>query len=138
MKYVLSAGVIPVRHTPEGWRFLLLRAYRNWDFPKGMVEGPEDPLVAARREAAEEADLHDLVFPWGDQYAETQPYSRPKKVARYYLAQTETEAIVLPVNPDLGRPEHHEGRWVDADEAVALLPDRLQSVFDWARGVLRV
>ncbi len=30
---LISAGVIPARKTPEGWKLLILRAYRNWDFP---------------------------------------------------------------------------------------------------------
>jgi 8-oxo-dGTP pyrophosphatase MutT (NUDIX family) len=34
----LSAGVVVVRQTADGWRFLLLRAFSHWDFPKGMVE----------------------------------------------------------------------------------------------------
>ena len=34
----LSAGVVVVRETSDGWRFLLLRAFNHWDFPKGMVE----------------------------------------------------------------------------------------------------
>ena len=34
----LSAGVVVVRRFPEGWRCLVLRAYRNWHFPKGLVE----------------------------------------------------------------------------------------------------
>ena len=40
-----SAGVIVVRRTPEGPRFLLLRSYRYWDFPKGQVETGETPLA---------------------------------------------------------------------------------------------
>lgn len=135
---IVSAGVIPVRRTPGGWRFLILRVYRNWDFPKGLVEPGEDPLATARREAAEEACLTDLAFHWGDASWATAPYSRGKKIARYYLAETSIEAIVLPVNPELGHPEHHEGRWVDADTAAGLLPERLQDVFDRARGVLGV
>ena len=34
----LSAGVAIVREGAFGWLLLMLRAYRNWDFPKGMVE----------------------------------------------------------------------------------------------------
>ena len=45
-----SAGVIPVRRDPEGWRVLVLRCYGNWDFPKGMVEDGETPFAAALRE----------------------------------------------------------------------------------------
>jgi 8-oxo-dGTP pyrophosphatase MutT (NUDIX family) len=127
----LSAGAVVVRETPDGARFLLLRAYRNWDFPKGLVEAGEEPLAAALREAAEEADLRDLEFPWGKAYCETEPYGA-NKVARYYLARTRTEHISLPVNPELGRPEHHEYRWVDLGEALELTPPRLHAVLAWA------
>jgi len=135
---LLSAGVVPVRRTPEGWRFLILRVYRNWDFPKGLVDDGEDPVATALREAREEAALDDLALHWGEAHAETPPYSRPKKVARYYLAETGIATVTLPVNPELGHPEHHEGRLVDADGAAALLPARLQPVLVWARGVLGV
>ena len=83
----VSAGIIPVRRTEAGWRVLVLRAYRNWDFPKGLIEPGEEPLAAARREAAEEADLGDLSFPFGTAYIDTAPYSGGK-TARYYLAET--------------------------------------------------
>ncbi|HXV31167.1 MAG TPA: NUDIX domain-containing protein [Sinorhizobium sp.] len=55
MEEPISAGVIPARKTPEGWKVLILRAYRNWDFPKGVIDPGEEPLAAAKREAAEEA-----------------------------------------------------------------------------------
>ena len=128
----VSAGIIPIRRTPDGLRILILRAYRNWDFPKGFIEEGESPLAAAKREAGEEADLHDLAFPFGERYCDTAPYSGGK-IARYYLAETKREDVSLPVSPELGRPEHHEGRWVDLDEAQRLLPPRLQPVLAWAR-----
>jgi bis(5'-nucleosidyl)-tetraphosphatase len=43
---------------------------------------------------------------------------------------------VLPVNPELGRPEHHEGRWLELSAARPLLVPRLQTILDWARGVV--
>src|ERR1700722_12346570 len=107
----LSAGVVVVRSTPSGWLFLMLRAYRNWDFPKGGVEAGEMPLAAARREVREETAIGDLRFTWGEDYRETEPYGN-NKVARYYIAETQTVGVTLPVNPDLGRPEHNEGRWL--------------------------
>jgi len=131
----LAAGVIVVRDAPEGLRFLLLRAYRNWDFPKGLVEKDEDPFAAALRETREEAGIDDLEFPWGTDYVETDAYSG-NKVARYYLGRTVSERVVLHVNPELGRPEHHEFRWVDRAEAAALAPPRLQHVMRWAAGKL--
>src|ERR1700726_4415586 len=115
----LSAGVVVVRRTPAGWRFLLLRAYRNWDFPKGVVEPGEEPLAAARREVREETLIHDLRFTWGEEYCETAPYAN-NKVARYYLGETDTQSVILPVSPELGRPEHNEARWVDFPAALSL------------------
>jgi len=125
-----SAGFVVVRDTPAGRRFLILRAYNLWDFPKGLVEANETPLAAARRETLEETGIDDLQLEWGEAYAETAPYSGGK-IARYYAARTATERVVLPINPSLGRPEHHEYRWVPFEQLAALLPPRLQGVVGW-------
>ena len=135
MAKLLSAGVIPLRRTWQGWRILVLRAYKNWDFPKGRVEPGEEPLDAAKREATEETGLTQFEFPFGDIYRETLPYAGGK-VARYYLAETSEEIVRLPISHALGRPEHHEYRWVSFDEAEDLLPPRLALVLDWARETL--
>ena len=132
---ILSCGIVPVRHAPGGWKLLVLRAYQNWDFPKGIVEAGEDPLDAARRETEEETGLTDLDFVWGDDYKETAPYAG-NKVARYYIAETHDEDITLPVSDELGRPEHHEWRWIACDEAEDLLPPRLAIVLDWVRTLI--
>jgi bis(5'-nucleosidyl)-tetraphosphatase len=131
MEQRLSAGVVVARDCADGVRFLLLRAYRNWDFPKGRVEPGEEPLAAAVREAYEEADLSDLVFEWGSEFIETEPYAR-NKIARYYVAKTRSDRVTLKVNPVLGRPEHHEYRWVDLTEAFSLTVVRLHRVIAWA------
>jgi 8-oxo-dGTP pyrophosphatase MutT (NUDIX family) len=130
-----SAGALVFRRTPDGIRLLALRAYRNWDFPKGNIEPGEQALEAARREVAEETGLDELALPFGESYCETPPYAGGK-VARYYLAQTERSHIELPVSPELGRPEHHEWRWVSLDEAERLMPPRLAPVLAWARRTL--
>ena len=124
-----------MRETPDGARLLLLRAYRNWDFPKGLVEPGEEPLAAAVRETAEETGIADLAFDWGEEYCETAPYAG-KKVARYYLARTRAADVTLGVNQELGRPEHHEYRWVDMSEALDLAPPRIEPVVLWAVGKL--
>lgn len=113
----------------------MLRAFRNWDFPKGMLEKGETPLGAAIREVKEETTLEDLDFNWGEIYIETGPYSRGK-VARYYIALTDSVDIDLPVNPEIGRPEHAEFRWVDLDEAKSMTSARLAPVIEWAAGYL--
>ena len=127
-----AAGAVIFRRSDRGIRLLVLRAYRNWDFPKGMLEPGEDALAAARREVEEETGLAGLGYPFGDEFKETLPYSG-NKVARYYLAETDAEKIVLPVSPELGRPEHHEYRWASFDEAEDLLPPRLAVVLEWAK-----
>jgi len=127
-----SAGVAVVRRTADGWRLLVLRAYRNWDFPKGLIEPGEAPFAAAIREAREETGIEDLAFCWGEDFRETEPYAR-NKIARYYLAETQEEELTLPVSPELGRPEHHEYRWVDFAKAQRLLPPRLQPILRWLR-----
>ncbi len=96
----------------DGWRVLLLRVYNYWDFPKGVVEPGEDPLTTARREVREETGIEDLEFRWGEEFIETEPYSK-NKVARYYLATSPAAMVKLPVSAELGRPEHHEFRWLD-------------------------
>lgn len=127
---ILSAGVVPVfRDTQD--RFLLLRVFRYWDFPKGVVENGEDVWAAACRELNEETGLERVDFPWGTEFIETQPYSRGK-VARYYLGQVYSKEIKLLPNPSSGLTEHDEYRWVTYEEASGLLVPRVKLVLDWA------
>jgi bis(5'-nucleosidyl)-tetraphosphatase len=127
----LSAGVVVVRDTVEGPRYLLLRAYRHWDFPKGMVEAGEEPLAAARREVAEETGIATLEFAWGEVFRETAPYARGK-VARYYLARTQQDEVTLAANPQTGIYEHMEYRWVKSEDATAMVTPRVKQILDWA------
>ena len=102
-----SAGVVVVHLAEPGVQYLLLRAYKNWDFPKGLVEPGEQPLDAARREVREETTLENLAFDWGTDYVDTGPYNKGK-ISRYYLARSEATHVHLPINPELGFPEHQE------------------------------
>jgi 8-oxo-dGTP pyrophosphatase MutT (NUDIX family) len=104
----LSSGVVVVSLTQRKLRFLLLRAYRNWDFPKGLVEAGEQPIDAALREVREETTLDDLSFDWGLNFMDT----------------------------ELGRPEHHEARWVDFARALTMVSPRLQPVVNWAHSII--
>lgn len=131
-KNPLSAGVIVMRRIDGEWHYLLLCAYNYWDFPKGLVEEGEEPLAAAQREVEEETTLNNLQFHWGHQYRETPPYGQYKKIARYYLAESPDGDVDLPVNPELGRPEHDDFRWVSQAEAEAVLAPRVQPVLQWA------
>lgn len=127
-----SAGVVVTRRIGKEMRYLLLRCYRYWDFPKGEVEPGEEHLATARREAEEETGLAELQFPWGNIYTETPVYGKGK-VARYYLAESLSGEVYLPVSRELGEPEHHEFRWMSYEEARSLVNNRVGAVLDWAQ-----
>ena len=127
----MSAGVVIVSLMERKLKFLLLRAYRNWDFPKGIVEPGESPIDAALREVREETTLDDISFDWGLAFMETGPYNKGK-IARYYIARSKEQQILLPINPDLGVPEHQEARWVSVDKALGLVSARLKPVVRWS------
>lgn len=130
----LSAGVAVLRDTPAGHCYLLLRAWRYWDFPKGAVEPGETPLQAAIREVHEETGLDDLEFFRGESYSETAPYNRGK-IARYYLARTRAESVTLTANPVTGIREHMEYRWLSHAQASHLVTPRVKLILDWAESL---
>jgi 8-oxo-dGTP pyrophosphatase MutT (NUDIX family) len=45
--------------------------------------------------------------------------------------------VTLPVVPELGKPEHHEWRWVDYEQALDLVSPRVLPVVEWAHDRLR-
>ena len=133
---ILSAGVVVVKRHPGHFKYLLLRAFNHWDFPKGVVEAGEEIIDGALREVREESTIVDLKFEWGMQFRETGPYG-PGKVARYYLAVTQQDSVDLPINPEIGHPEHEEYRWVTFEEALLLVSPRVRSVLDWSQDILK-
>jgi 8-oxo-dGTP pyrophosphatase MutT (NUDIX family) len=130
-----SFGIVPVAVEQGGSLLLLiLRAYKNWDFPKGGADEGESPLDAATRELKEETGIQHFNFEWGEQSMDTEIYAGGK-VASYFLARVEKQELILPVSEELGRPEHDEYRWVSYAEARDLLSPRLIPILDWAFSV---
>jgi 8-oxo-dGTP pyrophosphatase MutT (NUDIX family) len=130
-----SAGVVVVHLGGAAVQYLLLRAYKNWDFPKGLVEPGEQPFDAAVREVKEETTLVNLRFDWGKDYMNTGPYNKGK-ISRYYLARSDDTLIHLPINPELGFPEHQEARWVAFETALNMVSPRLKPVMHWASAII--
>jgi bis(5'-nucleosidyl)-tetraphosphatase len=130
-----SAGVVVVHLGGGAVQYLLLRAYKNWDFPKGLVEPGEQPLDAARREVREETTLENLCFDWGEDYLDTGPYNKGK-ISRYYIARSNSTQVHLPINPELGFPEHQEARWVGFETALNMVSPRLKPVIHWASEII--
>lgn len=128
----LSCGVVPFRLKGKRREYLVLRCFKNWDFPKGMKEENEEPLETARREFHEETGVKNLRLVSPELFIETEPYSNGK-IARYYLGQVdENEKVTLTPNPVTGILEHHESRWLSYEEVSDKLVPRLKRVLDWA------
>ena len=127
-----SAGMVVVHYNNNEFKVLLLRAYSYWDFPKGKLEEGEGLLEAAIREVKEEAGIVDLNLNWGMDTFSTAPYSRPQKIATYFLAETFDDKVTLAINPELGKAEHDEARWLSFNEAKSISHPRIQEVLEWA------
>ena len=128
---ILSAGMVVVNHDGERYRFLVLRSFSAWDFPKALVADGEDPLTVALRVTRETTGIEDLELNWGDEHRETVP-DEDYRVTRYYMAQSETMDVELGISPGAGSEDDLELTWVTADEAEDVLPPRLGLVLDWA------
>ncbi len=132
-----SAGIIvidPGHVTPT---VLCVRAYANWDFPKGHLEDEETHVEAAVRELEEETTLTLSDISLVGLKAPTVTYGSRggKKQATYFLAdRVSMKDPFLPVNPELGKPENDEYRWVPVDKLAELMPARLQPVVDYVMG----
>ena len=123
--------MVVVNHDGDRYRFLVLRSFSAWDFPKALVEDGEDPLAVALRATRETTGIENLELNWGDEHRETVP-DEDYSVSRYYMAHSETMDVELRVPGGAGSEEDFECRWVTADDAEDVLPPRLGLVLDWA------
>ncbi len=125
-----SAGYVIIDRDAE--TVLCVRAYKNWDFPKGRLEKKESHRQAAIRETLEETSLAygvDFVDIGLPPVAVTYGGGKSKKTATYFFADRVGKLDpYLPVSPSLGKPENDEYRWVPYAELESLLPGRLAPV----------
>ena len=130
-EYVDHTGAVAVLALDADDRVLLIKQYRHpvrhrdWEIPAGLLDiQGEDPLVAARRELAEEADLQaDEWNVLADIF--TSPGGNDEAI-RIYLARG-----VRPTGEAFAREEEEadiEVRWVPLAEAVdAVLQRRVHN-----------
>ena len=113
---------------------LCVRAYSNWDFPKGHLESGETHKQAAIREVMEEVVLAhgvDYVDIGLAPVAVTYGKGKREKTATYFFAdRIGKQKPHCPVNPELGKPENDEWRWVRYEDLRGQMPARLQPVVE--------
>lgn len=111
---------------------LCVRAYSNWDFPKGQQEEGEAIITTAIREVEEETTLQhgpDYVLTGRPAGSTTYGTGARKKTATYYIGmRMSKKAPYLPVSEELGKPENDEYRWVSLTDLDNLLPPRLNAI----------
>ncbi|MFD4423170.1 NUDIX domain-containing protein [Agromyces sp. NPDC058484] len=138
-EYVDHPGAVAVLALDEADRVFVIRQYRHpvrsrdWEIPAGLLDvADEDPVVAARRELAEEGDLEASEWAVLSDYFTTPGGS--DEAIRIFLARGLT-----PTSEAFDREAeeaHMETRWVDLDECVdAVLARRVQNP-SLAMGVL--
>ena len=128
----ISAGIIVKDESCGEPTYLCVRAFSNWDFPKGRLEDGEGLVTAAVRELAEETSLgiDDIVLL--PLCAPPVIYKNGNKTAHYFLATRKSDKVpFLPVNPEIGKPEHDEYMWMTMDEMHSTFPRRLLPVLEW-------
>lgn len=112
-----SAGAV-VFFRGEVLEYLLVRS-KDWEFPKGLVDGNESEEEAARREVREETGLDVALI---GNFRETIGYfyrrknggGLVKKVVVYFLGEAKSQDYKISW-------EHEEGRWVNFEAAMELL-----------------
>ncbi len=129
-EFVDHPGAVAVLAMDEEQRVLLIRQYRHpirtreWELPAGLLdlEG-EDPLEAAKRELAEEADLE--ADEWSDLAEFHTSPGGSNELLRVYLAKG---LRPTPAFARFAEEEHIELRWAELDEAVqAVLDGKLKN-----------
>ena len=111
---------------------LCVRAYSNWDFPKGQQEEGEAIITTAIREVEEETTLQhgpDYILTGQPAGSTTYGTGARKKTATYYIGMRMSKKDpYLPVSAELGKPENDEYRWVSLTDLDNLLPPRLNAI----------
>ena len=134
-RYPVAAGIAVVKKFDNEWMILGLRSAKPkhsgmFDLTKGMIDSGESSFEAAVRETYEESGISpaDLSFEWGRA-------SKPCNSVTVYIASTKAEPFISP-NPQTGKTEHTEARWLTLDEFKDQCIGYLKPVAEWVRGIV--
>ena len=126
-EYVDHTGAVAILAMDDDGRILLIKQYRHpvrhreWEIPAGLLDmDGENPLVAAKRELAEEADVEARDWSLLSEF-----YTSPggsDEIIRIYLARGLTETTHAFDRTD--EEADMEKRWVSLDEALDAVLDR--------------
>jgi bis(5'-nucleosidyl)-tetraphosphatase len=92
-------GIIPVRQTDSGYRFLLIQHHAgHWGFPKGHADPGESAMQTAQREFSEETGIAECeVIDHGISFTETYTFARNhkrfEKVVVYFPAWVQAQEV---------------------------------------------
>ena len=127
-EFVEHPGAVAVVCLDDEQRVLLLRQYRHparvleWELPAGLLDVPgEDPLVAARRELAEEADVR--ATHWAHLATHRSSPGFTDEVLTTFLATGVSPVEAHERYDRTGEERDMELRWVPLSEAVAAVLD---------------
>lgn len=116
---VISYGTIPIHHSPNGPRVLVVEQYgaqgTHWGFPKGGPVAGETPLETAMRETREETGLSfsEIIdeAQFTVNYSFTFEDTLVNKTVMYFIG------IVVQPGLALRESEIKNGRWCTFEEA---------------------
>src|SRR3989344_2624848 len=110
MPVLRSAGIILFRETPDGRKYLILRAARKddrpefWDIPKGELDKGESGIEGATREVKEETGIKDFSlipdFKHTAQYFTRRDGKSIMKFVAVFLAKTSDDKVKLSLEHD--------------------------------------
>ncbi|MFK7985739.1 MAG: NUDIX domain-containing protein [Sandaracinaceae bacterium] len=148
-----SAGILPVRRTPDGLAYFLVHPggpfFRNkdagaWTVAKGLLEAQEAPLAAAQREWLEETGL---TLPEGPFLPLGMIRQKSGKEVEAWLIEAELDPGALKSNtfeiewpPRSGKtgvfPEVDRAAWFSAPEAREKILEAQRPFLERAAGLL--
>lgn len=121
-----AAGFIVVRKDGDSVKVMGLKQDGGYDVPKGRKDpGESDPLLTAKREMREEANITDFEMPLGSD-------SITLRSLVMYFAVTDQKGKIRP-NPKTGELEHEKIDWLTFDQLERSAHSYLVPAVVWAR-----